>query len=106
MVNETKLTKEEMKDLYEKTKNLDKKVAHYNSYRTLMNETRRELLKFIGREIRTMDDIIQKFEMNEDQLKYHLSMLEQCFYIINSKEGWKSTLGGIKFIENAKMGDI
>lgn len=105
MVSETKLTKEEMKDLHEKTKNLDKKVAHYNSYRTMMNETRRELLKFIGCEIRTMSEIVQKFKIDEDQLKYHLSMLEQCFYIINSKVGWKSTLGGIKFLENAQMGD-
>ena len=105
MSEECKMTKEEMKELLEKTKNLDEKVSHYNFYRTMMNETRRDLLKFIGIEIRSMNDIIEKFQMTEDQLKYHLSMLEQCFYIINSKEGWKSTPLGIKFMENAKMGD-
>ena len=105
MAKECRLTKEEMKDLLEKTKDLDHKASHYNYYRTMMNETRRELLKFIGFEIRTMNDILEEFQMFEDQLKYHLSMLEQCFYIINSKEGWKSTPLGIKFMENAKMGD-
>jgi len=105
-MNETKLTKEEIKDLVEKTKDLDHKQAHYSLYRTLMNGTRRELLKFIGYEIRTMSDIVEKFNISEEQLKYHLSMLEQCFCIINSKEGWKSTLAGIKFLENAKMGDF
>ena len=106
MTNECKLTKEEMRELYEKTKDLDKKVGHYNSYRTMMNETRRELLKFIGCEIRNTEELIEQFKLEEDQLNYHLSMLEQCFYIINSREGWKSTPGGIKFLENAKMGDI
>jgi predicted transcriptional regulator len=105
-INKSLLTKEEMKELIEKTKNLDKKQSHYLSYRTMMNEIRRELLKFIGCEIRTIDDIKNEFEIDEDQLLYHLSMLEQCYYIINSTEGWKSTPGGIAFLENAKMGEI
>ena len=95
-----------MKDLLEKTKDLDKKQSHYLAYRTMMNEIRRELLKFIGCKIRTMNDIKNEFGIDEDQLLYHLSMLEQCYYIINSIDGWKSTPGGIAFLENAKMGEF
>ena len=105
MINKSKLTKEEMKDLLEKTKNLDKKLSHYHAYRTMMNATRREILKYIGCEVRSIDDIRKKFKLDEGQLSYHLSMLEQCYYIIDSKEGWKSTPGGIAFLDNAKMGD-
>ena len=100
------LTKEEMNDLVEKTKNRDKKRGHYLSYRTMINETRRALLKYIGCEFRSMNDIKNEFVIDENQLKYHLSMLEQCYYIINSSGGWKSTPGGIAFLENAKMGEL
>lgn len=105
LIKKSKLTKEELKELNENTKDLDKKQSHYLAYRTLMNEIRRELLQYIGCEIRSMDEIKNQFNMDFDQLKYHLSMLEQCFYIINSIEGWKSTPLAIGFLENAKMGD-
>jgi len=70
-----------------------------------MNETRIELLKFIGCEIRNMEEIDREFKMEFDQLKYHLSMLKQSLYIIDSHEGWKSTPRGIDFLENAIMDD-
>ncbi|MFX1276434.1 MAG: hypothetical protein ACFFAT_15515 [Promethearchaeota archaeon] len=71
----------------------------------MMNEIRRELLQFIGCEIRSIDEIKNQFNIDSDQLQYHLSMLEQCFYIINSIEGWKSTPLALGFLENVKMGD-
>ena len=70
-----------------------------------MNRSRRELLKFIGCEIRSRDEIKKEFELDEDQIGYHLSMLKQSLYIIESHEGWKSTPKGIGFLENAIMGD-
>ena len=68
-----------------------------------MNETRRELLQFIGYDVRSLDDIKNEFKQKEDQLNYHLSMLKQCLYVIESKEGWKSTPRGLGFLENARL---
>ena len=105
MINKSKLTKEEIKDFLAKVEEVDKKLDHSRAYRTLMNEARRELLKFIGCEIRKMDEIKKEFKLDDDQLRYHLSMLKQSLYIIESHEGWKSTPRGIGFLENAIMED-
>lgn len=104
-MNKSKLTKEEMKEFLVKVEDIDKKLDHGRAYRTLMNATRRELLKFIGCEIRSMDEIKREFQLDEDQIRYHLSMLKQSLYVIESHEGWKSTPRGIGFLENAVMGD-
>lgn len=104
MMKKSKLTKEEMKDFLAKTEASDKKLDHSRAYRTLMNEIRRELLKFIGYEIRSISEIKKKFNLEEEQLKYHLSMLEQSLYVIESSEGWKSTPRGLGFLNNAIMG--
>jgi predicted transcriptional regulator len=105
MINKSKLTKEEMKDFLAKVEDNDKKLDHSRAYRTLMNEARRELLKFIGCEIRSMDEIKKEFKLDEDQIRYHLSMLMQSLYVIESHERWKSTPRGIGFLENAIMED-
>ena len=100
-----KLTKEEMKEFLRLTKNIDHKEDHSRAYRAMMNQTRRELLKFIGINIVTQEQIKNKFKIEENQIKYHLSMLEQLFYIMNTESGWKATPRGIGFLENAIMGD-
>ena len=101
----SKLTKEELQSISKNTKDLNPKQSHYRAFRTMMSEIRRELLKYIGSEIRSIDEIKEQFKLEIDQLNYHLSMLEQCYYIINSREGWKSTPLGLAFLDNAKMGD-
>ena len=103
MISKTKLTKEEMRDFLAKIKDANVKLEHSRAYRTLMNEVRRNLLKFIGYEVRSMDELKKEFKLEVDQLLYHLSMLKQCLYIIESREGWKSTPKGLGFLENAKM---
>ena len=105
MLGNLKMTPEELKELKERSKNLNKKTGHYRAYRTMMNETRRELLIFIGFEVRSLNDLTSQFNLQKDQLLYHLSMLEQCFYIINSDNGWKTTPGGLAFMMNTQMGD-
>ena len=104
-MNKSKLTKEEMKDFLVKVENTDKKLDHSRAYRTLMNKARRELLKFIGCEIRSIGEIKKEFKLDGDQIQYHLSMLKQSLYIMLSHEGWKSTPKGIGFLENAILGD-
>ncbi|MFX1395334.1 MAG: hypothetical protein ACFFAH_17500 [Promethearchaeota archaeon] len=106
IIKKSKLTEEELKRFLEVTSNLDHKLDHSRAYRTMMNEARREILKFIGYEVRKIDEIKKEFTLNEDQLNYHLSMLKQCFYVIESNEGWKSTPRGLGFLENAKLGDF
>ena len=101
----SKLTKEELKSLAKNTEELSPKQSHYLMYRTMMNGIRRKLLKYIGYEIRSIDEIKEQFDLDLDQLNYHLSMLEQCGFINNSRKGWKSTLLGRGFLDNAKMGD-
>ena len=105
MEKKSKLSKDEMKIFLEKVESVDKRVDHSNAMRCMSNETRRELLNYIGYEVRNMEEIKKKFEMEEDQLKYHLSMLEHSLYVMESQEGWKSTPWGIGFIENAILED-
>jgi len=95
-----KLTEEEMNDYLRLTKDIDHKEDHKRAYRTMMNPTRRELLKFIGTNIRSFKEINNKFEEDEQQIKYHLSMLTQLFYVMDTKTGWKATPRGIGFLKN------
>ncbi|MFW9946219.1 MAG: hypothetical protein ACFFDX_05250 [Candidatus Odinarchaeota archaeon] len=101
--NKSRLTKEELKEFYEKTKNVDKKLDHGRAYRTLINPIRRNILNFIGCNIKTMEEIKNEFEFDETQIIYHLNMLKQTFYILDSEEGWKLTPRGIGFLENARL---
>ena len=105
LINKSKLTKEELNSFFEARSQIDHKLDHSRAYRTMMNETRRELLKFIGYDVRSLDDIKTEFTQEVDQINYHLSMLKQCLYVIESNEGWKSTPRGLGFLENARLGD-
>ncbi len=105
IIENCQLTEEEMKEYLQLTKNINHKEDHKRAYRTMMNKTRRELLKFIGNKIRTIEQIKNNFKEEIDTLNYHLSMLEQLFYIIDTESGWKATPRGIGFLYNAIMGD-
>jgi hypothetical protein len=50
-----------------------------------------------------MKEIKSEFKFDETQLNYHLNMLKQTFYILESNEGWKLTPRGIGFLENARL---
>ena len=100
-----KLNEEEMAKYLDLSKDVDHKTDHSRAYRTMMNQTRRELLKYIGTDIRTDRQMEIEFQTDIEQLRYHLSMLEQLFYIMNTESGWKATPRGIGFLENAIMGE-
>jgi len=95
-----KLTKEEMKKYLELTEDVNHKLDHTRAYRTMMNQTRRELLNFVGSNVKTFDEIKDKFQSDENQLHYHLSMLEQLLYLMNTESGWKATPRGLAFLYN------
>ncbi|TFG01304.1 MAG: hypothetical protein EU542_07135 [Promethearchaeota archaeon] len=92
------LTQEEMKEYLKLTEHVDPKVEHDHIYRTMMNETRRELLKYIDTHIKSFDEIMDKFQLDDQQLQYHLSMLEQLYYLMNTESGWKATPRGLGFL--------
>jgi len=98
-----KLNEEEMRNFKQLTKNMNHKLDHSRAYRTMMNQTRRKLLKFIGENMRTTEQIKTDFKEAQDQIEYHLSMLEQLLYIMNTESGWKATPRGIGFLYNAIM---
>ncbi len=103
IMDKCKLTKEELEQYYKNVEAMDKKTDHSRAYRTLMNPLRREILKFIGFEVKTTEEIEKGLNMEPDQLNYHLSMLEQLYYVMNCSEGWKATPRGIAFLLNARM---
>ena len=83
---------------------MNPKLDHDLAYRIMMNEVRRNLLKYIGNDIRDIKDIENEFQLESDKLIYHLSMLKQGLYVINSDSKWKATPRGLGFIENTIMG--
>ena len=95
------LTKEELKDYNEKMKDLDH--THARDFRTMTNPIRREMIKTIGYSVKTTEELMTTLELAEDQIKYHLSMVEQTLYILNTKDGWKLTPRGIGFLNNTSI---
>lgn len=105
MKKKSKLTRDEMKIFLEKIESIDKRLDHSNAMRCMVNETCREFLNFIGYNVRSIEEISKKFEMEVDQIKYHLSMLEHSLYVMDSLDRWKATPRGIGFMENAILED-
>lgn len=84
---------------------MNPKLDHSLAYRTMMSEIRRDLLKYIGNEIRDIKELQQEFQISKDKLLYHLSMLRQGLYIIESDNNkWKATPRGLGFLANAVLG--
>lgn len=92
------LTKDEMDDYLKSTEHIDPKEEHDHLYSVMTNETRRELLKYVDIYAKPFEEIKKKFPLKEDQLNYHLSMLEQLFFLMNTKSGWKATPHGLGFL--------
>ncbi len=95
-----KLTEEEMKKYLELFEGTNHKLDHARAYRTMMNQIRREILNFVGSNVKSFDEIKDKFQLDENQLQYHLSMLEQLLYLMNTASGWKATPRGLAFLYN------
>lgn len=95
------LTEEEL-ELYKK--NAEKMDhTHARDFRTMMNPVRRDIIKSIGCEAKTTEELGEELNLEEDQLTYHLSMVEQTMYIQSTKEGWKLTPRGIGFLNNTSI---
>lgn len=92
------LKEEEMNEYLKRTEHVNPKEEHDRLYSVMTNETRRALLKFIDIYARSFDEIKDKFQLEDEQLNYHLSMLEQLFFLMNTESGWKATPHGLGFL--------
>ena len=92
------LKKEEMEEYLQKTEHIDPKDEHDHLYLVMTNETRREILKFIDIKARSFEEMKNKFQLEDEKLNYHLSMLEEVFFIMNTKTGYKATPHGLGFL--------
>ncbi|MDD4651226.1 MAG: winged helix-turn-helix domain-containing protein, partial [Methanothrix sp.] len=61
---------------------------------------RREILKFIDRGIKTKEDIMKNFGLNESVAEVHLVLLEKAMVIEKVSEGYRSTPVGIAYLKN------
>jgi predicted transcriptional regulator len=103
ILEKCKLTEKELEEFNQHLEGMDHKEDHKRAYRTLSNPIRRDLLEFINCEVKPFDEIKAKFDIEEDQIKYHLSMLEQLNFVMDTESGWKATPRGIGFLFNARM---
>ena len=67
---------------------------HKIGLRALQNRIRREIIKFIGiGGKKSMNEIAERFKLNESQVKLHLDLLEQALFVEKIEEN-----GSIYFI--------
>ncbi|MFO8017801.1 MAG: hypothetical protein R6U96_04145 [Promethearchaeia archaeon] len=103
--NNTKLTEEEFEEFLNRVDEMERKEDHARAYRTMSNPIRRKILKILDLNIMQTEDFLEHIDLTKDQVKYHLSMLEQLRYIMDTEEGWKITPRGLGFLKNAQMED-
>lgn len=103
ILEKCKLTDEELEEFHKHLEDMDHKEDHARAYRTLSNPIRREILEFIECEVKKFEEINEELDIEEDQLKYHLSMLEQLNFLMDTESGWKATPRGIGFLYNARL---
>jgi len=103
IMEKCKLTDQELEEFNKHIEEMDHKEDHARAYRTLSNPIRREILEFIECEVKSFEDINGKLDIEEEQLKYHLSMLEQLNFLMDTEKGWKATPRGIGFLYNTRL---
>jgi RIO-like serine/threonine protein kinase len=103
ILEKCKLTDEELEEFNRQLEEMDHKEDHTRAYRTLSNPIRRDILEFIECEIKSFEEIKDVMDIKEDQLEYHLSMLEQLNFLMNTETGWKATPRGIGFLYNTRL---
>ncbi len=83
---------------------------HAVALKTLQNPLRRDLMKFLIDGPKTLDQIKDKYDLNDLQAKLNLNMLEDSFFIekadISGKTIYELTIRGEAFLENVKTVDI
>jgi hypothetical protein len=79
---------------------MDSDEGHRFLGEVLQLRMRRDILKFIGPDIKTKDEIESTFKLNESVAKVHLDLLEKAMLIEKVAEGYRSTPIGIAYLKN------
>ena len=66
----------------------------------LQLRNRREIMKFIGLEIKTKEEIARTFGLSESVAEVHLALLEKAVVIEKVGSGYRSTPIGIAYLKN------
>jgi predicted transcriptional regulator len=66
----------------------------------LQLRNRREILKFIDLGIKTKEEIVKNFGLNESVAEVHLVLLEKAMVIEKVGDGYRSTPVGIAYLKN------
>jgi ASC-1-like (ASCH) protein len=103
ILEKCQLTEDELKEFNKQIEQMNHKEDHARAYRTLSNPIRREVLEFIDCEVKSFEEIENELDIKEDQVKYHLSMLKQLNFLMDTESGWKATPRGIGFLFNARL---
>lgn len=103
ILEKCQLTDEELEEFNKHIEQMDHKEDHARAYRTLSNPIRRKILEFIDCEVKSFEDLENELDIEKDQLNYHLSMLKQLNYLMDTKSGWKATPIGVGFLFNARL---
>ena len=98
--------KKRKQEWLEKLKKTQKLISptedHKRGLRALQNVQRREILKFIGYDVKNFEDIKNKLKLDDSQIQFHLSMLEQALFIEKLNDTWRATPRGIGYLENVE----
>jgi DNA-binding transcriptional ArsR family regulator len=92
-----------LKTLEKEGKLQNPKEDHSRGLRALQNSTRREILRFIGKQVKTIEEIVTHFNSDESTISFHLSMLEQALFIEKVNDRWGLTPRGIGYLENVEL---
>lgn len=83
-------------------KNISPTEDHKRGLRALQNVQRREILRFIGYDVKNFEDIKNEIKLDDSQIQFHLSMLEQALFIEKLNDKWRATPRGIGYLENVE----
>ena len=97
-----KRRKEWERKLKESGKGLSAKEGHRLGLRALRHEVRHNVLKFIGYGLKTTEEIINEIQLDDQEVNYHLSILEQALQIEKTDAGWRATPPGMGYLKNVE----
>ncbi|MDY6965983.1 MAG: ArsR family transcriptional regulator [Halobacteriota archaeon] len=75
---------------------------HKLGLKALQHKTRRDILDFIGYDVKKEDEIRKEFELDDLQLKIHLPMLEQALFVEKEGDFYRLTPRGLSYMENVE----
>ena len=76
--------------------------GHRFALEVLQLAVRRDILKFIGEEIRSAEEVATEFDIDERRAAFHLAMLERALVIEPVTGGYRSTPTGLLYIKNVE----